>query len=367
MSATWEIWLDDDRGKRLALVNEASKFYVSKSCNNPGWFNLTLPGDFDDELISIPDGIVEYWRAPTDGALKWVNGGFIRRLRYGEDKENGRDYIEVAGPTFLELLKRRIIAYAAGTSQADKTDYSDDMLKELVDENLESASTDTDRDLTNFNFTVSGQGSDGPSVSKAFSWTRLLYTMQEITEMSREDGTELYFDIVASAASENEISLRFYTFTDYPGIDRTGDSMLVFGKEYGNLSNPLLEYDYVNEVNYIYAGGQEEGSEREVVEVEDATAIGRSVWNRREAFVDCRDLSTTASITDRANAELQKRRAKLRFSADLNETDNMRYGIEWNWGDKVVATYRGKQLEGIIKAVSFSGKNKISARLEVEE
>jgi len=366
----WEVWICDQHGARIELADNAVSFRGVRTANNKGSFILTLPGNFDTNLLNL-DGMVEFWRAPFAGAMSWVLVGFMRQFRYAEAYD-GSDLIIVSGPDVIDLLDRRIVAYAAGTSQASKTDYADDMLVEIVDENLESSATDSDRDLSGYNFSIVAGSSAAPSVSKAFSWQKVLPLLQNICQMSKTDGTDLYFDIVPYLVSNTEIGFRFTTFIDQIGQDLTYDAggNIVFGREWGNLERPIYTEDYTQEVNVVYAGGQGEGADRNVNEEEDTTRSGASIWNRREAFRDARNLSTDAAVTDSGNARLAEGKPKITFTGTLLDSAQTRYGLDWKFGDKVTATYLGKQFDGMVKSVEFGvSENKqetIKARLEVE-
>jgi len=309
---------------------------------------------------------------PFAGAMSWAMVGFIRKVQYSEPG-TGVDVITVSGPDAIDLLDRRIVAYAAGTSQASKTDYADDMMREIVDENLESSATDSDRDLSGINFVIGGENSAAPSVTKGFAWQKMLPLLQTICQMSKTDGTDLYFDVVPRLVSNTEIGFTFYTYINQIGQDLTTDTggSIIFGREWGNLERPSYIEDYSQEVNVVYAGGQGEGSARDVQEVENATRVNRSIWNRREAFQDCRNTSASAGVVDAGNQRLSEGRPVIKFTGTLLDRKQSSYGIDWKFGDKVTATYLGKQFDGMVKSITFSvNENKqelITARLEVDE
>jgi hypothetical protein len=192
-----------------------------------GWVNdisycsVTLPGNFHatyKTMIDV-DYMVEFWRHPAQGAMRLESVFFVRDIIYEEDFK-GNDIIILAGPDGNDLLNRRIVAYAAGSSQSDKTNQADDMMKEIVTENLGSSAT-APRDLTDLNFTVAGDVTAAPSITKAFSWRNVLDVLQDIVAISAENGTDLYFDVVPVVISSSEIGFEFRTYTDQPGQDRT--------------------------------------------------------------------------------------------------------------------------------------------------
>ena len=51
--SSWEIWLDDPLGNRLALLDTALAFNIARVANSQGSFGVSLPGNFDDtHLVS---------------------------------------------------------------------------------------------------------------------------------------------------------------------------------------------------------------------------------------------------------------------------------------------------------------------------
>jgi hypothetical protein len=369
---TYEVWLCDQYGRRLTILDNLIGFDIVKVVNDVSYCSVTLPGNFNETYqtqIGV-DYMIEFWRSPAQGAMTLENVFFVREIYYEEDTK-GNDIIILAGPDGNDLLDRRIVAYAAGNSESDKTDNADDMMKEIVTENLGSSVTDTDRDLTDLNFTVAGDVTGGPSITKGFAWRNVLKTLKEIAYMSAENGTDLYFDVVPIVVSSSEIGFEFRTYTDQPGQDRTYDTNnpVVFSKEWGNLANPILLYDYTKEANYIYGGGQGEGTDRTISEQSDTTRIGASVWNRREKFADARNEATSNGVANKAEEVLNENKPFKRFTGQLLDTPQARYGVDWFFGDKVVISYRGIQFQGIAKALKIKldreGNEILTVKVEV--
>ncbi len=369
---TYEVWLCDQYGRRLTILDNLIDFEIVKVVNSVSYCSVTLPGNFHETyqtLIGV-DYMVEFWRSPAQGAMTLESVFFVREIVYEEDVK-GNDIIILSGPDGNDLLDRRIVAYSAGSSQADKTDNADDMMKEIVTENLGSSATDSDRDLTDLNFTVAGDVSDGPSITKGFAWRNVLKTLTEIVYTSAENGTDLYFDVVPVVISSSEIGFDFRTYTNQPGQDRTYDTNnpVVFSKEWGNLANPVLYYDYTNEANYVYGGGQGEGADRTISEQSDTTRIGASVWNRRERFADARNEATANGVANKAEEVLNESKPFKRFTGTLLDTPQARYGVDWFFGDKVEVSYRGIQFQGIAKALRMKldkqGNEILTVKVEV--
>ena len=366
MAVNYELWLTDNTGEtRLALLDMFSSFQYARVQNDVGAWWVELPADFDEDLITV-DGRVEFWRGWEAGKLALDFVGFIRRLRFEMDKD-GQEIITISGPDANDILDRRIVAYAAGSAQASNTDEADDMISARFRQNMGDTATDTDRDMTAFGFTREGFLSQAPSITKAFAWRNVLKTMQDIAVAST---TTVYFGLEPLSASEFEFRTRVGQWGQ-DRSDNTSSAFLQFGPQWGNVENASLEYDYTEEVTYVYAGGQGEQSEREIVELEDTTRTARSPINRREAFADARSDALTDGVTAAARRRLVDGRPRLRFRCDLLDTEQARYQRDWHFGDKVAVSYHGRQFAGPILAVQVGvdreGKETIKARLEVEE
>ncbi len=203
----FELWLTTDTGARLDILDEAESFEWSRVINGIGRCRVTLTGDFDLSLLS-PDNRIEIWREPSSGAkLRLEDIYFIRRI-VPTTNQDGLQRITVRAMSPTELLLRRIIAFAAGSSQSAKTDNVDDMMKEIVRENLgASAGNDgfgASRSFDATFFSVQADATLGPSITKNFSWRNVLIVLQDLSDVAREAGTELYFAVVPTSTTTFE-------------------------------------------------------------------------------------------------------------------------------------------------------------------
>lgn len=368
MNTNWEIWLNDARGRRVKLLDNALGLSLVMNANEVGQWSLPMPHGIDSALFGV-DSIIEFWRAPQGGALQLLPSlGFVRSFAYSQG-EQGDAILTVSGPDQNDLLARRIVAYRAGSSYTSKSNQADDMMRDVVRENLGANCTDADRQLTAYGLTVEDDLTLGPSVDVGFAWQGVLETVQKIATISAQAGTPLYFRLAPSWASDGTLAFKFQVVKNFMGQDRVDvGSPVVFGDELGNLSDAVLVYEYADEVNYVYAGGAGEEDYRYVYETEDTAREGTSVWNRREAFVDARNLAKT-EVQNKAREALQAGEPTVRFSGKLLESNNSLYGLHWNFGDKVSASFCGRQFTGMVKAVRITvdenGNETVEARLEV--
>lgn len=367
----YELWLTDDFGVRVAQVTTFSELTASRVVDGIGWINVTLPADFNTSLIK-PDRMFQFWRQPRGGTLSLWRPYFIRKWRW--QTSGGDEVLIVSGPDTNDLLRRRIVANFSGSAQAHKEDLADDMMKEYVSEALSDANAPIPDAGTRAwaDLTIAADFSLGPTLTKSANWGRLLQPsggglLTDLAKASREAGTEVFFDIVPNVVSSNSINFEFQTYINQPGQDVT--EKVVFDRDRGNLENPVLEYDYSTEVNYVYAGGQGEGQARNIQQVSDEDRYNISQWNRCEAFADARQQSTNNGVREKGRALLESGRPKRKLSGIPIDTEGTRFGIDWDFGYKVRAIYRDEEFDSIIRSVVIRvtpDEERIQARLDSE-
>lgn len=352
----YECYLTDDKGVRLAFLDNFIQLDCSRVANQIAAFSMVMPLSFDRNMIA-PDRMVQIWREPTGGRLKLWRVYFLRRWLF--DTQGSNDYVTLAGPDVNDLLRRRIVAAYSGSAQASKTDYADDMMKEVVTQSIADgvAPTPTAGTRVWSDLSITGDVSLGPTITKSFPFGKLLNKSNQgvlatIAKAAREEGTEVFFDIVPNVVTSNSINFKFITTVGQPGQDVSDN--VVFSQDSGNLENPSLEYDYAEEENYIYAAGQGEGSDRNVQQVYDNGRYNVSQWNRCEGFADARDQTTDNGVTAAGNDALNAGRPKIRFRGSPIDTASTRFGIDWDYGYRVQTKYANIQFDSIIRAVTLS-------------
>lgn len=336
-------------------ANVAVAFSYTQVINNLGRFRLTLPGDFDRNVLR-KDNRVIIWRKPPGGARSLAFMGFIRRVRTRTDAA-GNTTRTVYGYDLNYLLSGRVVAYYAGHARAEMTDQADDLIKAFVSYNLgANATTGNGRKATASisatYFSIEADAAAGVSQTKGASYRTVLDVCREVADAARADGTEVYFGIVPVT----DATFQLRTRTGQWGRDRTvsGSNGLIFSLPRGNLAEPDLDEDASEEVNYVYALGQGEGSVRTIQTASDTTRIGQSIFALREGKIDARQFSTSAGVTDAANAALVKGRPINTFTAKLLSVPGSIYGRDWGFGDRVTVSYDGRQFSALVRALTVS-------------
>jgi hypothetical protein len=345
----YQLWLLRDDGTRLKRLGNVISFSYTRVVNNVGHFAIVLPGDFDRSLLAY-DRRVAIYRKPPGGAMSLVFVGLIRGRRKLTDA-GGNSRRTIRGYDLNGLLRRRIVAYAAGSAQAAMTDQADDLITEVVKDNLGSDAS-ASRQLSSTYFSVAASPGAGPSITKAFSYRNVLDVIRDVVDAARQAGTYLFFSIEPTSES----AFQFSTRTGEWGRDRTSDvaNGLIFSLERGNLAKPVLDEDAADEVNVAYGLGRGEESAREVQTAEDTTRSGASIFARAEAAANAVHETTSAGVADVADGRVQKGRPVAAFSADLLSVPGSVYGKDWGFGDRITVSYDGLQFDCLVRAVTVS-------------
>lgn len=361
MATSYEIKLFSPMGTFLTELNAFESFDCALVENDIGRLVLTLPVSYNPELFLKDSRIAVYrgasGRAPTllGNALWFVR----RRRRVLNDK---RRSLAIHAVHANDLLRRRIVAYDAGTPETSKTDQADDMAKAIVRENFVSA-TDTARNLSSALFSVAPDVSAAPSLSKAFTRRRVLAVLQELAQAAAQAGTYMGFEVWAPTES----SLEFRTYTKQRGADRrvSTSNALILSAETGTLGEIELDEDWADEATYVYAGGQGEGADRAIGTASNTTAIGESPFGRIEDFYQDNQTSDQTQLDDDADNALYAQRGRRIFSASVSDTSGAALGVHYDWGDLVTAADGAVQIDCRVDPVHIQFDKQNGERLDI--
>lgn len=278
-----------------------------------------------------------------------------RRLARGAD---GSISLQVRARHPNDLLRRRIVAYAAGAAEAAKSGAADDLIKAVARENLASPA-DAARAMTGF--TVAGDVGAAPSVSKAFARQNVLSVMQSLCLMSAEAGVYLGFEVQATAVGGYLLA----TYTGQRGTDRRLSSgrYLPIGPDAG-IGAYSVEDDWAEEATVVYAGGRGVEELREVASVEDAAAAAASPVGRAERWREATmvALGDAAGLQDEAEAALYAAQARVRFEGQAQDAPGAIYGRDYGWGDLLTVTAEGRTFDCRVDPVRISEDDRGESR-----
>lgn len=424
MPPTYELWLLNDRGTRISLLQNYSYFSYSRSLLGFGTILVGLPyDDFRSRVFPVfqPDRRIDVWRSPDDGYPMRREGTYLLRLPkiYTRKTDNMR-MISFTGRDPTDLLARRFVIQAAGSDPTRKTAPVDDMMKEIVREQMgwgsaldANGALDNNRAFPQGEFTVQPNASAGPTISAAFADRDVLDVLKELKQASFQLNQQwvgyrrIFFDVVpydmgnvlisiTEEATDDAIldeasdplidessvlvpgvGFQFQTFADLRGQDRT--QALEFSVENNNLEEPYYTQNYLEEVNAVLVKGYGRGDSRVSVWVEDTERINASRWNRMEGYKDGSQEPDASKLADVGYPDLFDGMPKEELSAVfLNvaegpDTPRSLYPLDWDLGDLVRVSYAEKQFNAEIMIVyvaidengveTITGRNQVSATL----
>lgn len=339
------VWYTHE-GIRKGVIQAFNSLEYVKTQNAIGSLVMNIPrGLMRYDQFAVGD-IFEVWRE-KGGVLELQNetAYFLQDWEFWADGD-GAEYIQLKANDANWLLDTAIVWAYAGSAAASKTDYPDDMMKAIVEEQLGATSAIASRTKLTCAPDLSAGGA---SITKSFAYRNVLNVVTDIAEQAAEAGVNLYFDVVRTAPGTFE----FRTYAGQRGQDHgrsSGDPRLV-GKQYGNLSQASFGEYHADERNIVLVAGQGEEAARTLVTRTNTSRMNASKWNRREYFKDSRDEETTAALESDGDAALEEFAPKQVLTGTLHDTPGMQYGIHYQFGDILSAEAFGYFVDCHVRSV----------------
>ncbi len=364
--ATWEIWLQRYDGTQLlALSPLALDWKIFIGLNGLNSFTLAL------DLRQL--NALGYRDIPLDSMIEFRRRrGAVRTFSfYKRDFRRERDLYTCSGFGLNWLLQgRNTAAYYAGTSYTVKTGEIDNIMKEIVRENCytsavdrDTAAADTLRDYSQvIGFSVAANTQQAGDATIHCAQDNVYNILVKLANMSAQQGIRLFFEVFRTGDTTFVFDTRAVCY----GLDRRG--VKTFGRENGTMRDTVLEYKRSSEITYLYVTGQGEGQLRNIAEVSNSDTLEASPLNRREGSYNANQ-TAAADLTNVGYQQLDKNKPVKLFDGELLDTENARYGLDWDLGDMLDAQDGDDEFEIMITGVEFSmsggGKEQIRGTFEV--
>lgn len=367
MSAKYELYLTDDAGRRIALLNNVAFFSISRTSRGFGTCHVGIPlHDYEVVPAFLLDRRVEVWRAPHHGATLREEGSFfLRKYNVYTRQEDSVQIIEFWGRSPIDILRRQSVV---STTLADyqKSNFIDSIMHELVDENfITPPQTAPVGELS-----AGGSESLGPIVSHTFFGQTVLDVLNDLKDMSfslhQKDAAErrVFFDVVRGSLLPNGgFGYIFRTYIDLRGSDRTGG--VTYSVENGNVKDPSYFEDHLDSFTVSKVLNLSTPA-YSWSEASPETKLSR--WNTIVSAQQSSDANHTLNEA-KANAALQdgksKRVLNINFvdSPGSDRQPQSLYGVDWDLGDLLPVSYAGRsfdaELETVYISVNAEGKENI--------
>jgi len=367
----YEFWYADDLGNRITNITNVTQFEYVKVAGDVGFLALNTPLQGSLWETNQVDRRIHVYRQPIGGSLKLDFVAFLQKFNYSTMRGGGSQFsTEGHGPN--GLTERRINAFSSEHSNSEY-DYSiGQAIRIALGRNLGSFGSNPDvRNISGNYYDEASAFDFGANIKSKVAWKPLLQILKKFQQASKNQGTEIFWGIIP--ISDTYLEARF--FKNQIGVDRSvggSGNPVVFSTENGNLVEVDLQYDWSDVASYIYVGGKGEGANRNIEEVEDTARSGQSYWGRREKFRNATfiDIDDTESLNDVGQSELAKFRPQITLQGSMIDTPSFRYGVDWDFGDKVTISHAGFQANTVIRAVHIrvdgTGRETISSKVELD-
>lgn len=356
---TYALKVYNSAGTLLETYVDLFDLGVARSGNEPPALSIRLPSGVISSANLVPDARLELVRTGTDGVARRVFGTMFLLSAWSSGYSGNEADLTISARGASSLLERRIVKYTAGSAEASKTDYADDMMRDVVRENFGSGAG-TGRDWSSY-LTVEADVSLAPSVSKSFAWRIVRNVLDDLCEASAQNAApvRLFYDI----PHETGTGFVFRVYTGQRGTDRR--TLMTLDSAAGDVQAARLSRDYAGEKTYAIVGGQGEGAGRTLVYVEDTTRYDGSPFARKEVWVDARNYTSSTGMSDEGAAALYDARRLVTFAGRIN-TGAYEYGKDWDFGDRLYVMHEGVRVDCIVHSVSIrlaQGREDVVAEL----
>lgn len=326
-----EAYILNTKFEVVAVIDVFESFIWTDRYKECGDFELYMGYEQNVMQYLLPDNYVVI--EESDRVM------IIEQCTIETDTETGI-HLTITGRSLESILDRRI-----AWGQVNLVGNFQDKIEELFNDCILNPS-DENRKIENVIFTKSTDS-----------------RITELTIDAQYTGDNLY-DIIQTTCEERGVGFKMgltadnkFEFKLYMGLDRTYEqsenSYVEFSPSFDNILNSNYLESKKSYKSIALVAGEGEGSERKMISVGDDSLTG---LNRRELFVDARDISSTvsgtntsgeyASVTltnDEYNALLSARgEEKLAenievcsFEGEADTSTMFKYGTDYSIGDRV--------------------------------
>lgn len=289
----------------LNFLGEADDFtaaiYITK-WNTYGEFELYFP--VRREYMAKDNFIVWSYDTRKNGIIKYISCS-----------EEG---VTLKGYSLLWLLTNRITIPPTGKEHDSLSGTVEDVMIGLVDHNAVNPA-DPDRKIP----LLKCRESQKKGGSYKYQ-TRYANLQEDLTAISQV--TKLGIDV------DMDLENKALVFEVLEGTDRSAQqqerSPVVFATYYDNVGNREYVLNDMASKNCAYVAGQGEGVARRIAVVGD----GYTGMDRKEIFIDARDLENDADLPERGRTKLANMQTAENYST---EVDASGYESQWFLGDYV--------------------------------
>ena len=253
--------------------------------------------------------------------------GYIVDRRIGLD-ERGKvsEQWEITGYTLSAIADWRITVPPVDQEHDSISGPAESVMKHYIDRHFVNP-VDADR-IIDYIATATDQ-SRGENIDWQSRYKSVAEELQKISEATGL-GWDIYPDLINKK----------WVFEVYTGRNltagQTDNPPVIFSTDLDAIKGQRYAESDIGYKNYGYVGGQGEGTERTIIEVGAATGA-----DRREVFIDARDIDGPEALQVRGQQRLAELNRQVMFEAEILTYGPFKYGTDWDLGD--IVTVQSKE------------------------
>lgn len=376
MQVRYKVMIYDTTGTKVCEIDDFRGLVIQHKVNSNGYCNIILDGNNSKiPCFGGRDYIVEIYRSVQDEGIDWyIEFEGLYRTGVKQTYVNGTKTFAAYSIGYLDLLRRRIIAYYANTAYSEKSGSIETCMKEFVNENAGPGATDPPRLMNGVvsGLTVEGDLGRGSTWAGAKAYRGLLDVLQEMSN----DAGDMFFDIIGITPGTfifrtypdvRGTDRRLYNVDGITGLNEAGNAPVVFSVSMGNVASAALSENTSDEVNVVFGLGQGEESSRMIEIATDPASIALSPWNQSEVSRNATSEVLPEGVLSVATSVLKTLGAVTTFSFEALQIHSTVYGRDFTWGDYITAKYDDysshKYITGVI--ITVDEQNLETIRLEL--
>lgn len=315
----WRILTRDQNGDPLGELSKVSPDSIFTVRHNAaGTFVVEASWDEEGYKFDRQGGVTLL----MDDTI--IMSGFITGWKREEKAETG-SYLRANGFDDFKLLSTRLALPVPGGPP-----YTDDEYDTQTSVPIENAI----KHYVSFNAGADAIASRQiPGLSIGLDYSRGIVW----TAKARFDKLD---ELVISLANIGGLGVyvRDLVFDVFEPVDKSND--IVFGFAYGSLDGYVYEYGQP-EANYLYIGGEGEGTLRTFTELGDAQSI--LDWRRVEAFYDYARSTDVAELQAAGTDELVQKAGAQTWELTIQDLQGRVPFVDFTLGDKVGIALEGQK------------------------
>ena len=338
MYATYELKLYSGAGQALRTIDDYTSLTYARTVNAPGSAVLVAPYSAAAWQQLPPECILEVWRRGEKG-VAWRAGGthWLLTRRDLVLAADGHWTISATFADLLDILRRWLVAYPAGSTQSAKSGAAETVIKAFVTEELITRSAALGINLGN-HIAVEGDAGRGQTVSVEGSWQDVGAICSNVAQSSAQLGTYVAYDFEVQGV----LSYLFRVYTGQRGTDRSPTSPVPQSivVEQGNVAAGTYTMDYGSSATYAFAGGQKTSGVQVTATASDLSREAYGPFAHRELYGSAQNTADSTVLTSQANDLLRENRPAGNFTVQsLILGPLLELGVNVDFGDLVSVHY----------------------------